>query len=187
MTWATLGMYLALFVCVTASWAGVPAIGTTAAAAAGVAASQGTLSLPSVIAVTAVAGEVGGLIGYWVGVHWGRELLAKPGKHQGSRERMLDRGERAYARWGRLAVFFTPAIISGTARMQLRQFVLWNFIASLAFAVAVCASSYGLGRVFTGHTSARDVSVLVVGLLVGALVVVGFRRHRGKTKAGATA
>ena len=37
--------YLALFVAVAASWAGVPVIGATALGAAGVAASQGNLNL----------------------------------------------------------------------------------------------------------------------------------------------
>jgi len=171
------GLYVVLFLCVAASWAGVPAIGTTAAAAAGVAASQGKLSLPLVVAVTTVAGEVGGLVGYWIGLRWGRELFAKPGRHLDSRQRVLARGEVAYQRYGRLAVFFTPAIVSGTAKMQHRQFALWNFLAALAFAVAVCASSYGLGRVATGHSTARDVSALVVGLLAAAALVVVFRRR----------
>jgi hypothetical protein len=29
----------------------------------------------------------------------------------------VEKGERAYAQWGRLAVFFTPAIVSGTIVM----------------------------------------------------------------------
>jgi len=41
--------YLLLFLAVTASWAGVPFIGTAAAGAAAVAASQGRLNLAAVI------------------------------------------------------------------------------------------------------------------------------------------
>jgi hypothetical protein len=36
----------------------------------------------------------------------------------GRREKMMKRGERPYARWGWLAVFVTPAIVSGTAKMR---------------------------------------------------------------------
>ena len=146
--------YLALFVAVAASWAGVPFIGATALGAAGVAASQGKLDLALVVGVSTLAGEVGGLIGYAIGNRWGRQLLERPGKHQAGRQRMVERGERAYARWGRLAVFFTPAIVSGTAKMQHGQFVFWNLLASLGFSVSVAASSFGIARIFTGHDCA---------------------------------
>ena len=175
---STWWQYLALFVAVTASWAGVPAIGTAAVGAAGVAASQGKLDLTTVIVVSTVAGEVGGLIGYAIGKRWGRRLFERPGKHQAGRERTLEKGEQAYAKWGRLAVFFTPAIVSGTAKMKYAQFALWNLLASLAFSVSVAASSYGLGRIATGHTSAHDIAALVVGLAVGVLLVWFTRRRR---------
>jgi membrane protein DedA with SNARE-associated domain len=64
---------------------------------------------------------------------------------------------------------FTPAIVSGTAKMRHGQFVVWNLIASLAFAVSVAASSYGVGRLATGHFSPRDVVTLLVGLAVGGV------------------
>jgi hypothetical protein len=86
--------------------------------AAGVAASQGRLNLALVVGVSTLAGEVGGLTGYAIGNRWGREILERPGKHRAGRQRMVERGEHAYARWGHLAVFFTPAIVSGTAKMQ---------------------------------------------------------------------
>ena len=171
--------YVVLFVAVAASWAGVPFIGATAAGAAGVAASQGTLDLAAVIVVATIAGEVGGLGGYAIGFRWGHQFLERPGKHQARRQKVVGQGERAYAKWGRLAVFFTPAIVSGTARMQHRQFARWNLIASLGFAISVTASAYGVGRLLSGHNGTRDVLILVVGLAVGAFITTMFvRRHR---------
>jgi membrane protein DedA with SNARE-associated domain len=170
--------YLLLFLLVTASWAGVPFIGATALGAAGVAASQGRLNLAVVVVVAIIAGEVGGLIGYAIGNRWGRQILERPGKHQEGRQRMVSRGEQAYARWGRLAVFFTPAIVSGTAKMRHGQFVIWNLLASVGFAVSVTASAFGLGRLFTGHHSLHDIATLVVGIGVGAAVVLLYVRHR---------
>jgi membrane protein DedA with SNARE-associated domain len=161
----------------------VPFIGATALGAAGVAASQDRLNLALVVVVATVAGEVGGLIGYGIGNRWGRQLLERPGRHQAGRQRMVERGERAYARWGRLAVFFTPAIVSGTAEMEHGQFVLWNLLASLGFAISVAASSFGLGRIFTGSHSAHDIATLVVGLGVGAVVTVVFVRRRRRRRA----
>jgi membrane protein DedA with SNARE-associated domain len=170
--------YAVLFLAVTASWMGVPIVGGTAAGAAGVAASQGQLDLAAVLLITTIAAEVGGLMGYSIGFRWGRQLLERPGKHQAQRQRIAAKGEQAYAKWGRLAVFFTPAIVSGTAKMKHRQFVLWNFFAAMAFSLAVCASAYGLGRVLTGHHAVRDIGILLIGLVALALIVLSFRRHR---------
>ncbi len=177
--------YLLLFVAVAASWAGVPFIGATALGAAAVAASQGRLNLAVVVGVATVAGEVGGLVGYAVGDRWGQFLLERPGKHQEGRRKMVEKGERAYAKWGRLAVFFTPAVVSGTAKMRHGQFVLWNLIASFAFAVSVAASAFGVGRIVTGNTSLHDIVTLLVGLAMGSLVMVWFvhLHHRRRSAA----
>ena len=171
--------YIVLFLAVMASWAGVPAVGSAAVAAAAVGASQGNLSLAVVIVISVIGGEVGGLFGYSIGHHWGSQLLARPGKRQAGRQQLLDRGERAYAKWGRLAVFFTPAIISGTARMKWSQFAVWNLVASTGFALSVSATAYGVGRVTTGHRSIEDILILVFGLAMSILLVTVFvRRHR---------
>jgi membrane protein DedA with SNARE-associated domain len=144
-----------------------------------VGASQGTLNLAAVIVIGAIGGEAGGLLGYYVGTRWGSALLARPGKRQAGRQKLMDKGERAYEKWGRMAVFFTPAIISGTARMKFGQFAVWNFIAAIAFTWTVAATAYGAGRVTTGHRSTEDILILVLGLAAGAILTgVLVRRHR---------
>jgi membrane protein DedA with SNARE-associated domain len=176
---STWWQYLLLFLAVAASWAGVPVIGTAGLGAAAVAASQQKLQLTAVIVVAVVAGEVGGLGGYVIGRRWGRRLLERPGRHQAGREKMMQRGERLYARWGWLAVFFTPAIVSGTAKMPPYRFALLNLLDSLGWTVSVAASAYGLGRLATGPHTGHDIAILAVGL--GAGVIIAFaarRRHR---------
>ena len=176
---STWWQYLLLFLAVAASWAGVPVIGTAGLGAAAVAASQDRLNLAAVIVVAVIAGEAGGLGGYAIGRRWGQSLLDRPGRHQARREQILERGERVYARWGWLAVFFTPAIVSGTARMPPYRFAFFNLLDSLGWTVSVAASAYGVSRLVTGHHSAHDVAALVVGVGTGALVViVAVRRHR---------
>ena len=176
---STWWQYLLLFLAVAASWAGVPAIGTAALGTAAVAASKGKLDLAAVIVVAVLAGEVGGLGGYAIGRRWGRRLLERPGKHQAGREKLVARGERLYARWGWLAVFFTPAIVSGTAKMTPYRFALWNLLDSLGWSVSVAASSYGVGRLATGHHTGGDIAILVIGLAAAVLVAItAVRRHR---------
>jgi membrane protein DedA with SNARE-associated domain len=179
---STWWQYVLLFLAVAASWAGVPFIGTAALGAAGVAASQDKLDLAAVIVVSVIAGEIGGLGGYAVGRRWGRRLLDRPGRHQAGREKMLERGESLYARWGFLAVFVTPAIVSGTAKMPPYRFAFWNLLDSLGWSVSVAASAYGVGRLATGHNTRRDIAILIVGLGTGTLVaVIAARRHRRRT------
>ena len=174
--------YLLLFLAVAASWAGVPLIGSAALGAAAVAASQGRLDLAAVIVVPVLAGEAGGLGGYAIGRRWGRRLLARPGRHQARREKAMRRGESLYARWGFLAVFVTPAIVSGTAKMPPYKFAFWNLLASLGWTVSVAASAYGIGRLATGHHTWHDIAILVIGLAAGALITVtAVRRHRRRT------
>jgi membrane protein DedA with SNARE-associated domain len=176
---STWWQYLLLSGAVAASWAGVPAIGTAALTAAGVAASQDKLNLAAVIAVSVLAGEAGGLGGYAIGRRWGRRLLEHPGRHQARREKIEEHGEKLYARWGWLAVFFTPAIVSGTAQMPAYRFAFWNLLDSLGWSVAVAASAYGVGRLATGHHSGRDIAILAIGLAAGVIgTVVAVRRHR---------
>ena len=176
---STWWQYLLLFLAVAASWAGVPVIGTAGLGAAAVAASQGKLDLAAVIVVAVIAGEAGGLGGYAIGRRWGRRLLERPGRHQAGREKMMQRGERLYARWGWLAVFFTPAIVSGTAKMPAYRFAWWNLLDSLGWSVSMAASAYGVGRLATGHHTGHDIAILAVGLGAGAIVaVVASRRHR---------
>jgi len=176
---STWWQYLLLFLAVAASWTGVPFIGTAALAAAAVAASQRRLDLAAVIVVAVIAGEVGGLGGYVIGRRWGRELLERSGRHQAGREKMMKRGEQLYARWGWLAVFFTPAIVSGTAKMRPYWFAFWNLLDSLGWTLSVAASAYGIGRLATGHHTWHDVAILVIGLAAAAIVsVTAVRRHR---------
>jgi membrane protein DedA with SNARE-associated domain len=174
--------YVLLFLAVAASFAGVPAIGATALGASAVAASQGNLDIAAVIVVATVGGEVGGLIGYFIGNRWGRQLMERPGKHQAGRQKMVEDGEKAFARYGPLAVFFTPAIVSGTARMRRRQFMFWNLVDSFGFSVSVAASAYGVGKLATGNTSGLNVGSLAIGLLAGALLVGLTIRHQRRAR-----
>jgi membrane-associated protein len=173
--------YVVLFLTVTVSWAGVPAVGPAAIGAATVAASQNKLDLTAVVAVSVLASEIGGICGYAIGRRWGTRLMERPGPHQARRKRVAERGERLYARWGGLAVFFTPGIVSGTARMSPYRFAFWNLLASFAWTASVVASTYGVSKLVTGPFSWHDLASLIAGLGVAALVIYGLVRRRRRT------
>jgi membrane protein DedA with SNARE-associated domain len=169
--------YAVLFLAVTASWAGVPVIGATAAGGAALAASQGHLNLAAVIIVTTIAAEAGGLIGYSIGSRWGREIVERPGKHQAYRMKVLAKGEQAYEKWGRIAVFFTPSMVSGTAKMPHSQFVIWNLLDALGFTFFTVGGAYGIGRIVTGRHTVVDLTVLILGVGIGTVILILVRRH----------
>jgi membrane-associated protein len=176
-------VYFGIFALVMLGWAGIPGIGATVLAAATAAASQGDLNIAAVLVVAIIAVEVGGMAGYSVGMRWGRALLSHPGPFLARRQGVLTAGEAMYVKWGRLAVFFTPCMVSGIAKMKYSQFVIWNFLAGAAYVISVGLSVYGAGKVVTGQHDPVSVGSLVVGVAVGVAVFLLGRRYYRRRKA----
>jgi membrane protein DedA with SNARE-associated domain len=134
-----------------------------------------------------IGDEIGGLLGYKVGDRWGRRILEHPGPAEEWRKKALAKGEAVYRKWGRAAVFFTPALVSGTLRMDFRQFAFWNFLAGTVFVLAVGPTAYGAGRFSTGHHDVISIAMLVGGVAVGAVCIGLMIRHHHRHRAGQTA
>jgi membrane-associated protein len=182
--------YLVIFALVTLGWAGIPGIGATVLGAATALASQGRLNIAAVLLVAVIAVEVGGMAGYSVGVRWGRALLSHPGPLLDRRQRVLTAGEAMYVKWGRLAVFFTPCLVSGIAKMKYSQFVVWNLLAGTVYVLSVGLTVYGAGKITTGQHDPGGVGSLVGGIAIGvAAFLLGRRYHRRRKarRAGAPA
>ncbi len=181
--------YVVVFLLVAIGWAGVPAIGGAVIAGAAVLASQGQLDFGGVLIVSILAIEAGGLAGYAVGIRWGRALLSHPGPWLDRRQRALSAGEVLYAKWGRLAVFFTPVLVSGIVRMKYSQFVIWNLIAGAVYVLSVGPAAYGAGKVTSGDASLGDVGTLLGGIAVGVAAFMlarrYYRRHKARRAAAA--
>ena len=175
--------YLVVFLLVAIGWAGVPAIGGAVIAGAAVLASQGQLDFGGVLVVSILATEVGGLAGYAIGIRWGRVMLNHPGPGLDRRQRALSAGEILYAKWGRLAVFFTPVLVSGIVRMKYSQFVIWNLIAGAVYVLSVGPAAYGAGKVTSGQASLGDVGTLLGGIAVGVVAFLIARRYYRRHKA----
>jgi membrane protein DedA with SNARE-associated domain len=183
---ATMGglwAYVVVFLLVAIGWAGVPAIGGAVIAGAAVLASQGKLDFGGVLVASILATEAGGLAGYAVGIRWGRALLNHPGPGLGRRQRALSAGEALYDKWGRLAVFFTPVLVSGIVRMKYSQFVVWNLIAGAVYVLSVGPAAYGAGKVTSGQASLGDVGSLLGGIAVGVAAFLLARRYYRRRKA----
>ncbi len=128
--------------------------------------------------------EIGALGGFRIGYRWGRQLLEHPGPGLAWRKKAVAKGEAVYQKWGRLAVFVTPAIVSGALEMKFRQFAIWNFLAATAFVLAVGPTAYGAGKVSTGHHDPVSLGMLIGGITVIAVCAViarrDYRRHKAR-------
>ncbi len=175
--------YLAVFAATAAGYMGIPIIGSAAIGAAAVLASQGQLNIAAVLIVAAIGSEVGGLLGYQIGDRWGRQLLEHPGPALRTRKKAVAKGEEVYQKWGRVAVFFTPALVSGTMDMKLSQFAIWNLFAGTVYVLSVGPAAYGAGKVCTGHHDPVSLGMLIGGLALGAVCVLLAIRHHRRHKA----
>jgi membrane protein DedA with SNARE-associated domain len=178
--------FLALFVAQALSWAGVPALGTAAAGAAGVLASQGKLHLWAVVVVGTAGAEVGSLGGWWLGHHIARAGIDNAGRFAEKRKKALSAGAKIEAKWGRLIVFFVPSWVSGALGMPARQFAFWNFFAAALWNVGAALASYGVASAARGKAAVHViVPLLIAGIAAGAIVWIFrsmHRRHRRHTE-----
>ena len=172
--------YFVLFALVFAGGAGVPMIGTLAVGTAAVLASQHELSIEDVAIVACVAAAVGGVLGYWIGNHWGLRLLERPGRYEEKRRTALAKGHQIYGRWGWLACFIIPAYMAGIASMAFVVFLIFNSLAAIIYELATALPTYDAGRVASGHTDALSIIGLVVG--IGLLVLLGARVIRRRRR-----
>jgi len=153
---------------------GLPLPGETALIACGVLASQGALSIGSVIATAAIAAILGDNLGYWTARRGGRTLLDRSSVTRRYAQRYLPRGERFFARHGGKTIFIgrfvavlrvTAAWIAGLSQMRWWTFLAWNAAGGIAWATLVGLISY-----FVGSAAANAIGTY--GLIAGAGTIV---------------
>ena len=175
--------YLTVFGLMALSFAGIPAIGAAVVGWAAVLASQGKLNIFVVLIVAALGAEAGGLAGYGIGHRWGRKLVDHPDRWQERRQKAVARAEAIYAKWGRLAVFFTSTMVSGLLRMKYSQFVVWNFIVGAVYVLSVGPAAYGAGKVSAQQGDAGSLGALIAGLTIAAGSLLLAARYYRRRKA----
>jgi membrane protein DedA with SNARE-associated domain len=143
-----------LFVLLALESFGLPVPGETALIACAVLASQGSLSITTVIVVAALAAIIGDNLGYWTAREGGRPLLQRYRLTRHYAERYLPRGERFFAKHGGKTVFFgrfvavlrvTAAWVAGLTHMHWWRFLAWNAAGGIVWASAVGLIAYFLG------------------------------------------
>jgi membrane protein DedA with SNARE-associated domain len=165
------------------SFAGIPAIGAAVGGGAAGLGSQGKLNIPVVLIVAVLGAEAGGLAGYSIGDRWGRKLMDRPGRGHERRQKAVAKAEAVYAKWGRLAVFFTSTVVSGILRMKYSQFVVWNFVVGAVYVLSVGPAAYGAGKVSASEQDGGSLGALAAGLAIAAGCAVLAARYYRRRKA----
>ena len=169
--------------------AGIPLPGETALIAGSALAKHGGLQIEVVIAVAAAAAIIGDSAGYAVSRRYGRRLLTRPGRTQTRRMDVLTRGEAFFDRHGPKAVFFGRWItglrvwaswLAGITHMPYRQFLMWNALGGITWAITIGLVGYILG---TAAEQVVEKVGLGAAILVGVLVIAAliyFHVRRGR-------
>jgi membrane protein DedA with SNARE-associated domain len=181
---------LILFGIVALQAMGIPGLpGKTALVTAAVLAASGRLRIGDVIVATAIAGIVGGYLGYAWGRAGGRRLLERPVL---ARRLVvpLALADRFFVEHGAKAVFgarFLPGLkviaapAAGIARMAWPSFVLWHSLGALGFALVFGLGGYYVGRAaieLVERIGIYAVTPVAVAAVLAWLVYVALRRRR---------
>ncbi|HET8579118.1 MAG TPA: DedA family protein [Methylomirabilota bacterium] len=185
--------YPAIFLVVVLGNAGLPVPEETILGVAGYMVWKGHLSLWIVLVVGVVSAVVGDNIGYWVGRRWGKARMTRYAHWALGHPERLDSMRAFVARRGPLAVFlarFIPGVrfmagpLAGSLGLHFGPFFVANVLGAMIYVpVAVglgYAVGYGLGEyVERLRRLVGDVErALLVGVLLGAVVVLGWRTLR---------
>lgn len=128
--------------------------GDTLLLTAGALASTGKLPIVAIIGVVAVAAIAGDNTGYIIGKHYGRRLFHKEDGLLFRHEYVM-RAETFYEKYGSktmLLAHFVPVvrtfapIVAGIARMNRLQFLIFDAIGDIAWAIALSLIGYFVGK-----------------------------------------
>ncbi len=170
--------------------AGLPVPGETILLLASfVAFSERSLHLPMIIVVATAAAVIGDNFGYWIGQRGGRPLMER--YQHFIRPGAIQRGERLFARYGAMTIFFARFIaglrivagpLAGVLGMHWPKFVLWNFLGAIVWVTFISGVGYFLGS--NWETLVRVVKHLHLTAVVLAALVILLIWLRGRRRAG---
>jgi len=170
--------------------AGVPVPGETILLLASfLAFSEQTLQLRWIIVVGTVAATIGDNLGFLIGFFGGRPLLDHYRRFFHIHTATLAQGERIFARYGALTVFFARFVfgmriitgpLAGVLRMPWRKFLLFNFLGAVLWVTMIAWAGYLFGRQW--QRLVQDLKVFDIAVVIAAALVIlflGWRQRRG--------
>jgi len=166
--------YLVLFLATLVAQLGVPIPGIPLLLAAGVLAREGTLSVPSALAVTIVASGLGHLVWYEAGRRRGTAVLRLLCKISIEPDSCVRKTEDMFVRYGPSALVAAPFVpglaavappLAGMSSMSVGRFLLLDGLGAALFAAIFLAAGFAAGP--------QLVSALQVAMRFGGFVALG--------------
>jgi membrane protein DedA with SNARE-associated domain len=161
---------------------GLPVPGETALLFASfLAYSEHRLHLPYIIATGIVAATLGDNLGYAVGHKGGRPLLERYQHVFRIPQRQIRKGERLFARYGSVTVFFARFVfgmrmlagpMAGVLRMPWRQFATFNFLGAALWVTVISLVGFIFGRHW--GTLVRTIREFNIVVAIIAVVLIAF-------------
>ena len=117
--------------------------------------SEGELRMPWIILVGIVAATCGDNIGFMIGLRGGRPLLDRYRHWFRIPDKVIARGERLFARYGPVTVFFARFVfgmrviagpLAGVLRMDWRRFAVFNLLGATLWVTVIATAGYLFGR-----------------------------------------
>jgi membrane protein DedA with SNARE-associated domain len=174
--------------------AGIPVPGETILLFASfLAYSERELHLPIIIVVATVACTLGDNLGYFVGRRGGRPLLERYQNIFRIRDKTIARGERLFARYGSLTIFFARFIfgmriiagpLAGVLRMEWKRFVVFNFLGAVVWVTVITLVGYFFGSQWDVLLRVMKRINLGIAAALAVIVLLLWWRQRRKIQAG---
>ena len=175
--------YWAVAVALVLENSGIPVPGETVLLLASfLAYSERELQLAWIIVVATLAATLGDNLGFALGYHGGRPLLARYQSFFRIQTRTIEQGEDLFARYGAFTVFFARFVfglriiagpLAGVLRMPWRKFLAFNFMGAAAWVAAISTVGYLFGQHWQrleGDMKRFDFGLAILMLAAAALV-----------------
>jgi len=151
--------------------------------------SEHRLRLSYIICAAVCAATLGDNIGYWIGYKGGRPLLDKYQHYLHVPPRLLQRGERLFARYGAPTVFFARFVaglrifagpLAGVLHMDWKKFAVFNLLGATLWVIVISGAGYVFGRhwpLLLKTLKRLDVSIAIIAVIV---ILFLWRKHRSQ-------
>jgi len=129
---------------------------------------------------------LGSLVAYWVGRWGGRPLIERYGKYLLISHRDLDTADRWFVRHGQLTVFLSRLLPivrtfisfpAGVARMPLTRFIIYSFVGSFIWCLALAYGGYLLGDHWESLRNAIRPFDIPILIAIVVLIILYVYRH----------
>jgi len=173
----------------TGAFIGLLVPGETAVVVGGVVAASGDVELVPMIALVWLAAAAGDLLSFAVGRRLGRPFLERHGPRVRIDAKRLAQVERFYAHHGGSAVLLgrfvglvraVSPFVAAASGLELRRFLPWSLVGTLAWAATFTLVGYGFSESFadSGATAAR---IALGAALAGAAAYAGIVTLRARS------